>query len=352
VKGRCAVVAGAVLAMGLTSGWSPAQERRPAPAPGGATPALPSLGPDPVEILRDRLPPGFEGVDRGLPIFRGFPTFPPDVLGYGGYPGGRLPTPFGPGTALRLPVAAEDPAAWPRWFGGDTSGESAGFTASIGLLHALADRVWVRTANERVFVPLAFYDRFRILKDDAEVQVRQRGELLLTFHGDGVLRSFGPVAFRVDRLSEEAISLRIDRLERVWMRARKRPMRIALGAVSLSWAEGEVAAESARGFAVVRNRGPARVEVGYGSIRIPLPPAHSIEVVPDVREPAIRGPDLAVDAGLSVARSGRSVAVTGGRGGGAASWNGARIRVPEGSKLTLDPLAGTIFPDPRLETER
>src|SRR5690606_15466565 len=147
----------------------------------GARPRQPSLlGPGPEEIMRDHTPPGFRGVDRNLPIFQGFPTVVPPTFGH--YPGGALPVPFG-GTELPpVPLAAPpSPNAWPSWFTGPEDDDPEGFTKDVAILVQTTDYVWLRPAGEAVFVPLIFYDRYRVVRAGSEIEVRGGGQFLLTF---------------------------------------------------------------------------------------------------------------------------------------------------------------------------
>ena len=62
-----------------------------------------------------------------------------------------------------------------------------------------------------------------------------------------------------------------------------------------------------------------------------------------VPENALR-PDLQLEGAVFSNVVGRRLEVAADAGGGAVIWSGARIRVPAGSSLTLDPLSGTTFP--------
>ena len=305
------------------------------------------LGPNPIDLLPGGMPPGFAGVNRNLPIFQGFPTFSASALGYAGLQVG-LPVPFTPGAQVPgLPPAPTDPDAWPSWFKGDTAG-AEGYTVDVGLLSVLSERIYYRTPDQ-VFVPLAFYDKFRVVRPKAEINVRREGEFVLTFRGGASLRSFGPIALRIRTLDEDAIVLQVGDIYRVWLRAITRPMRIEFsnGPV-LILEDTEVYCELTEfGFLSLQNRGrgQARVTSEVGTFEIS--PLHRARIfLRGSGHPGLTA-ELQTDGDLRTERRGRVLEVSGRVGGGRVTWNGARFRLPEGATLEIDPLAGEAFPDNR-----
>ena len=306
---------------------------------------------DPVERQFGVLPPGYPGLEEAMPLFQGFPTFPPDVPGYGGYPGVRLPVPFTAG--VTVPPRPRDAAplpddAWPSWFGpGEAIGDE-GFTAERAVLHRGSDRVWYHGPRDTAFVPLAFWDKFRVLSAGSRIEVRHKGEYQITFHGGAMLRAHRPSRLEVEVLNEEIIALRLPHLSKIWLSAVTRPVRLTLPDESVLEAQGTSAyLERGDGFARISNDGVGRLVVRGAIGQQEIPPGHSVwlPLLPTTR--SVIGAALALEGDVDARRDGRVLAADGGARGGTVTWNGARFAVPAGGNLRLDPLGGDEFPDNR-----
>ena len=325
--------------------WPPYQPYQQQGASGGAQ--IPPSGQGP-EGLQDaygfpRLQQGFQSLDTTFPSYRGFPTFAPSVPGYGVYPGTLDPTRLGP-----PPPAPARSDQWPTWIIGSETGVPAP-AAGHALLTHVAERVWYLEAGETAYVPLAFYDRFRLVPPDSSVHVSTRGEFLLAFHDTTNIRSFGPAHVDVLRLTDEVAALAIPTFERMWITARTRLLRILLpdgSELEASGTELQLQSTDLDQRGTVYNYGP-------GEVKLRTPAGEVLLVAARRSHLFLRPPEQFVPAPLEVAgaaraeRRGRTLVVEAGAGGGAVAWSGARFDLPADTSLRLDPLAGDDFPDYR-----
>lgn len=314
----------------------------------------PLLTLDPEQLLRDELPIGFRTVQRDLQSFQGFPVYPPDWPGWQGGVGTALPSPFATDesgtTQLPLqpaPRLPDRPNSWPSWFGGLESAEEGGFRANRALLTRSSDRVWYRAPEEPVFIPLAFYDKFRAIEAGVDLEVRHKGEYEITFHGGAFLRAQGPSRIEVLDLSEALISFRLPNFTELWLNVLNRPMRITLPDGSLLLADDfqvlRFHRDGAMGTIINHGREPVRLRTSFGDYSIP-PSTQVLMMMPERGRPFIPA-QLQLDAGLEARRVGRVLVVEGGSRGGTVVWNGARVQLEPGSTLRVDPLAGEQFPE-------
>ena len=337
----------------VQSKWDPVRspQTTPPPPPGSIL-----LGPKPVDLLRVQMPIGHQGVDRSLPIFQGFPTFPSDVPGFGGYPGGKLPVPYTEGLSapsLFGAGAPQPPDRWPSWFGGDLADAPDGFTPQIALLNQFAQGVWFRLDAAAAFVPLTFYDKYRVLRRDAEVSVRHSGSFQLSFSEGSYVRCFGTTTMRLVDLDAELIEIEIRELSRVRVFGAQRPIRVRFvpGGATLDCAQAKMEFEAVGDVVVVTNHGAgtAHLETAVGNVQ--LPRTHRLRIYPRC-EGEVIGTDLVAEGDVTTSVDGRDLSVDVGPKGGAVSWSGARFRLPAGARLRIDPLAGREFPSQRPNARR
>ncbi len=311
----------------------------------------PLLSLDPAELLRDQLAPGYR-LNRDLPLFQGFPSFPPAVLRYPGQTKPGLPVPFAPGvTVPGRPgtVPPRRPDQWPSWFLADER-DGNSFAPTRAILSRTGERVWTRPADERVFVPLAFYDKFRVLSDGDQVEVRHQGEFQITFHGSANLRSRGPARLTIQTLNEEIVAFELSELTRAWWVLGQRPVRVTLaGGVVVEGIGAECDFERRGELTAITNHGDAEVTLSSPLGQVPVLPGHRVLVSRSARLHPPRGAELTLQGDLSPQREGRELRVKAGVRGGTVIWNGARIRLPGGASLRLDPLDGKEFPNQKTQ---
>ena len=126
---------------------------------------------------------GFPGVES---LFPNFPTYPRYPTGYGPrlLRGGYLPDPTADPTlqlpAVRAPVS-DNESGWPSWID-DPESEQRAATPERAMVARTAERVWVLTPDESAFIPLTFYEKFRVLESGSVVEVRNKGEFQVSFH--------------------------------------------------------------------------------------------------------------------------------------------------------------------------
>ena len=301
-------------------------------APQGAAPGRP--------LYRE----GFQGLESVYPQFPGFP----------GYPEGYGPQPISPADRLLdtgleewrpVPFAPSATPQWPSWIGGEAPGLQVA-TPERGVLARVADRVWFLAPGETAFIPLAFFDKFRVVDSGSVIEVRNKGEFQMAFHDGGTLRSIGPVRLHVVQLSEQRANLELDTVRRLWLTATARPFRVALpDGSALELPKGQIYFERDGGRAFVHNSGSEPVTWVGRVGRVDLPPAHRLDVFLDRPTRPVVSPWLQLDGAVRVAHTGRAIEVRADGEDGAVSWSGARFRVPAGGVVRIDPLAGDRFPE-------
>ena len=325
-------------------------------APGIPTPPSPwtsPLAPNEMPGVSPIYKRGFQGMSSVMPEFQGFPTFPPSATGYGGFPrppAGLVALPSFP--EGRMPPPAPDPRSdWPSWIRLELEAGTGAFAPSRAVMVRGADRVWYLAPGEPAFVPLAYYDKVRVLEAGSQIQVRDQGEFQVSFYGGSHMLSHGPIGLKVQELSDERIALEFDRLTRLRVECRQQPVVFQLPDSSLLLANWEsrgtdlfLLREGER--LLVHNWGPGRL-----TLRSPLHP-EGLEIPPDHRvtlwlaphrRPVLSG-DLELEGSLDTTQERNLLNVKAGPGGGSLVWSGARIRIPEGGELRLDPLSGAAFP--------
>ena len=305
------------------------------------------------------------------PEWTGFPAFPSRLQGYGSYP-----LPFDPdspsaGMVPPLPAADPEPSGWPAWVR-LRARKPLPYAVNVGLLIAQHGRVWWRDTPDEPFVPSLSYDAFATLPVGGAAELRSNGSFEVLFHQSTRLEAKGTTALRVLGLDEQTVSLALDQVSFLRLRAMGRTQRLRLPdgsrlemAPSTSLGEG-VSALSALfgGAALPISTRPAFVEIrrvdepsyyggratitNYGGAAITWKHAlGTIQIGPGQRALMfLTAPTTPTDAGLvsgdaRVQRSGaqatcRAVTDTEVR------WSGARIRVPAGASVRLRSFAGEI----------
>jgi hypothetical protein len=298
--------------------------------------------------------------------FQGFPTFPPNLGGYGAYPPpppGFLAPPDFSG-ALPPPLTPRGPD-WPAWIE-RKRGTDLPYEAGTAVLVRQSDRVWVRAAGDDAFVPLYHYDNVRALQAGADVQVRHLGQLQLMLYGGSRVAAYGVVDFQVVELGEMSARLRFHSLSRLLLVSSSRGLACVLpdgSEVIIDALPPDAPTERAqiyierpsepvqyRGRATILNAGsrPARWRTPLGE-RV-LEPGRRVTLFLDPSATPL-------PAALSTDRVGEGQADGARRrwqGEGAVTWSGARFQLQDGARLELDPLLGDPFApaEPEREPER
>lgn len=207
------------------------------------------------------------------PQWSGFPAFPARLQGYGNYP---LPVdpndPTGTGVAPPLPAAEPEPSGWPSWVR-LRARKPLPFAVDVGLLIAQAGRAWSRGGEDEPFVPSLPHDDFASLPVGAEAQLRSKGALEVLLHESSRLEARGPTALRVEALDEQQVSLRLDELS--WLRLRASARRH-----TLSLPDGSVLEFEPTGSSGAMPGGLGALAALFGGAVLPVTarPAH-VEIV-------------------------------------------------------------------------
>ncbi|MHC5065092.1 MAG: hypothetical protein ACYTG5_14090 [Planctomycetota bacterium] len=324
-----------------------AERKMPQVVDPGDTPLLQL---DPSVLLRNELPRGYEGVNRNLRIFQGFPNYPPSWPGFGGYPMGEgMPMPYDgiertPSLPRSLPPRPDD---WPSWFSRSARAGEGAFLPDMALLVRSSDRVWFKAHDEVVFVPLTFYDKGRVLRVGAEVEVRHKGDYELHFHGGAYLRSRGPCRVEVQSLTANGNELKIDNYYEAWLVTRLLPLRASLpnGAVVEVQGNSMLRLQQENGIGILTHTGEGSVTYQSEVGAVDIPHAHRVRFFLKPKTSPLMSLSLQLDSGLRTERDGRVLTVNGGESGGTLIWGGIRISLQPGQVLRLDPLAGGGFPE-------
>jgi hypothetical protein len=365
---RFPAVAGAALLWLLPHPGLAAQVPQPQPT-GGVVPQGPGQQPGqqpgqypvggfvrpPLEQAPAQAPPWanpFSPPDTGIAPFQGFPTFPPALGGYGGYPQPprALVTPPEPGAGAAPPPLLPEPPAWPSWLLVRAT-EPVPFGPDRAVLMRSADRVWFRTPDEEAFVPLYYFDKMRGIPAGTEIEVRRSGEFQILCHDGSRLYSFGPADLKVAALEEARVRLEWRSLTHLRIVCRNRPHEIALpdGSTVRTAAEQD----SAGPVDLRLERRDGRVSVFNAGVRAaslvtpfgeqPLEPGSRAFLLLVPPDPAVPAPLSHV--GIAAERRGRELLCRGAEGG-EVTWCGARFDLPAGTTLLLDPLQGSPFDTP------
>jgi len=285
--------------------------------------------------------PGYQGFPQ---VFRSIPSYPT-------LPGGlspKMPTGLDELSAgwqpTPLPEGTE--RTWPSWMAPGLPEEERSPSPDRVILARTADRVWFLERDEPAFVPLAFYDKFRVMRKGSAVEVRHKGEFEMVFHDGGVLVAYGPTRIGVLDLNAGSAELEIRVFRNLWLEANSRPVRLVLPDGSEVIAErAEVYLETEGGRAQICNNGPSPVRWLSRVGELALQPSHRVQVL--VAPPTHRylAPELQVAGDVQLERQGRKLEVRGSGDGGVITWSGTRVTVPDGATLRIDALAGQRFPE-------
>ncbi len=348
---RCAslLLLGALVAAAAAQEQVPGTRRAPAGAAGQdplRRPQEPVLQP---QQPRDPYAHPFNPADTGIAPFQGFPLFPPELGGYGGYPApprGLLEPPTVAAGATPPPLLPLPPD-WPSWVGGRHA-EEIPYAPDKAVLVRQSDRVWFSTEADPVLVPLYFWDKFRALGAGSRVQVRQSGEYSLLLHGGSRIEAHGRGETEVVQLDEQHVRLRAPdfTMLRVYCQVRAHeivlPDGSALTADAADVVDGPVDVllqrDGDRAFVFNNGRRPAVLRTPFGDRELP-PGQRLYLLLAPPREPIAAGLG---HHGVVVQRQGPRLLVQGGQGG-SLHWSGARFDLPPGASLRLDPLQGRPF---------
>lgn len=370
-------------------GTAAAQSGMPAPTPRDVRPQdplAPPGGTPPVDPRRELPTPGTQlpgatdalragwSLPRPQPQFQGFPVFPSQLQGYGGYPSRGPAGQPGVGALPLLPPVPAEPVepGWPDW-ARTRDKAPLPFAPDLALLIRNADRVWFRPNAEEPFVPLFFHDKLRTLSAGASIEVRQNGEFELLLHQSTRVQTRGPTAIDLLALTATEVSLRVRALTWLRLGASSRTHSVQLPDGSTLFVDAPPAPAAgpfapppdpmsapldgvtdivlARvdepawlgGRATMTNLGATTVRWQHAGGEATLAPGHRLTLFlrpPGAVEPAelvVRdGEQQRVEAGV-VCRS---------AGGGSATWSGARFELPPGASVRFDPQQGRPFDPP------
>ncbi len=282
------------------------------------------------------------GLQQLFPRYEGLPTYPNNVPGYGGYPGAAKAAGKGVGPAkVAVPgVRPETPKdRWPSWIEGGTGKKGLKVKSTEGVLVRITDRVRMRDAGERAFVPLEFHDRFRFLGVGGRVEVRGKGEYQMVLHNGGSIRSRGPCSLLIAALDDTHADLQFDKAENVWLTAGARPLRVRLpDGTQLEFTAGRVQLQRRGDRIRVANdgRNPIRYAGSAGTGEIVGPRFISIWVAPPSAPP--HSHPLQLTGRVSQSKSGSITTIRGGDDGRVA-WSGASFALGEGASLQIQALS-------------
>ncbi|GDY01246.1 hypothetical protein LBMAG49_05750 [Planctomycetota bacterium] len=305
------------------------------------------------------------------PNQQGFPSFPPNLGGYGGYPappGWRQAPALGGGP---LPSALPVQAGWPSWVQAK-DGPVVQYTADKAVLLRQADRVWIKQQGEDAFVPLYHWDATRALSAGDQIRVAMTGEFMLMFHGGGRLQTFGPIEVTVDSLTEAEVHCTVASFTRLHISASGKPVYCALpdgsvlhtlppDATTDATTAATTAAPSVKsgsalptevyldreagpfeqnGRGMIFNSGDRPVRWLSGAGEVQIEPGHRITFLMAKAQQSL--PNSLVEDGLRAEQVGpmrRWLAPT----SGSVTWSGARFTLPKDAALQLDPMIGDPF---------
>ena len=294
---------------------------------------------------------------RPLP-FAGFPaTAPAGLSGFGSYP---VAGQAAPGGLPILPLSVDEPPDWPRWLRTDGA-TPLPYVPEQALLVRHAERVWWKSPDDDVFVPLYFYDKVRSVVVGTEVEVRQSGEFEVLFHAGGRLVSQGQVHLRIETMDEKRVALLLDRFTNLRMVVSGREYTIGLPDGSTITVPADVPpatpdepavgpAQLVFGRAMEPGRFGGRAAVWNGGER-PVQWHHAFgeeTIQPGQRVqffllPVARPIAAAVVAGSASVQPDGPCVDCRATSDSQVSWCGARFALPKGSTLRLDPLQGEPF---------
>lgn len=299
----------------------------------------------------------FMPFNTGVAPEQGFPTFAPGI--YPPAPPDWMKPPGISGLPSALPMLPTNPD-WPSWVKAKLDRELP-YAPDQAVLVRDSDRVWLRTPDEEVFVPLYFFDKLRAVTVGTAVEVRQTGGFQLVFHGGSRLTASGTAALRIATLDEQLLRLEVTRFTHLWLVSIGREqrlqlpdgseLRIAAGEATDGRAEVHIERADEPGWyggrATMFNAGQRAVvwHTPFGDREILPGYIVTFFLQPS---PLPLGTDLQTDA-VTTRRTGASLEATPSGGNGAVTWLGARFQLPPGSRLVLDPLLGDPFTPPAAE---
>lgn len=275
--------------------------------------------------------------------------------GFGAYPGGALPQPFGGDESLKrtaaLPGLPRSENSWPSWF---EDGGDGGFPLEVGLLRQQHDAIWLwEREDSPAPVRLIAYDRFRKVSSGARFEIRGKGSGVLQLTGAARLRCDGPTLVAIDELSDRVVRIDARLVSRMSVSCGTgRPIVVRIGSA------GEARIEAST-VSIVRQGGLVEiVNVGTGTLRwqdagepLVIPPAHRVTVLPGLRRADPIRTSLQVGGRIERSDEGRTATFTATEPG-SVEWGGARFELRAGMRLRIDPLNGDSLPENRETNER
>jgi hypothetical protein len=281
---------------------------------------------------------------------QGFPEFPPNMQ-WGGYPapGNLLQPPDLARNASPAPLLPEPPD-WPSWVKINTRYELP-YEADHAVLFRLAERVWYRTPDEDAFLPLYHFDKIRPLPRGSRIQVRQTGTFLLLLHEGSQISANGITDLELVQLDDQGLRVQVAAFTTLRLLCRQRPCELMLPDGSSLLAgpgkddDGPVQLQLQRdeARAAIFNAGkrPVLLRTPFGDHQ--LDPGRRSQMLLVPPDPPIA--QALSHPGVEVQEQDGALLCKGGPDG-RLTWSGARIALPAGASLRIDPLQGRPFAPP------
>lgn len=301
----------------------------------------------------------FQPFESGVGQVQGFPTFPPGI--YPPPPKNWMQPPSADRIAAQapraLPLLPTNPD-WPSWLKLRLERELP-YAPDQAVLVRDADRVWLRPPDEDAFVPLYFFDKLRPLAVGTAIEVRQVGAFQIVFHGGSRLVARGPTSLRLLQLDAEQMAFELLAFTSLELSSTGRACRLQLpdgSELLLPAAEPAAGRADLRldradepgwygGRAELLNAGARPLSWRTAAGDLPLPPGYRARMLLQPSPEPI-GAALQHRA-CSLQRTGPMLQVEPTGADASVSWMGARLSLPPGSRLSLDPLLGEPFaPEP------
>ena len=295
---------------------------------------------------------GFPGLRTVYPQAHGFPIFNPATKSYSAT--GRtqsLTELMGamsrPSNAVPLPRTEQAADAWPTWVKLPSQQVTLKRSASRAILIRVCERIWLTEPGEAAPVPLWFWDKFRVAQKDAVVEARHMGgEFELSMHDGARLRARGITRLVVVQLDEEIAELALDDVRELWWTGRTRLLKLALpNGATIEAPQCQFRISSDGDVATVTNFGPAPLRYRYSLGQTELAHGQRLRFFTSPKTGEYVPMVLTLEGSLEPQQRGRTFEVRARGEDGRVSWGGARIPLPAGARLVLDPLSGREFLD-------
>lgn len=293
---------------------------------------------------------GFPGLRTVIPRGQGFPSLDPQTGRFARTSTSSLQdlmSALSRGKEGQIPSPVQPTDAWPAWVKLPQNQIAQKRTATHAILIRSSERVWVLDPGEPAFVPLWFWDKFRVVQKGSAMDVRHmNGEFEVSMHDGGQFRSHGVARVSLAQLDEEIVEFVLEDLREIWWNGHTRLAKFQLpNGGQLEVPQASIRISSDGDVATITNFGPNPVRYKNGSGQVELTHGNRLRFFMTPRSGESAPVALTIEGELQQELKGRTLEVVGRGPQGRLSWSGARIAVPAGSRLVLDPLAGRDFPE-------